>query len=57
MYLIRQKMEQRASSLQQRLEARRNMFLAGKPGDGGGGSGPPPVGSTQPIYTSQRTGK
>lgn len=50
-------MEQRASSLQQRLEARRNMFLAGKPGDGGGGSGPPPVGSTQPIYTSQRTGK
>ena len=50
-------MEQRASSLQQRLEARRNMFLAGKSGDGGGGSGPPPVGSTQQPYTSQRTGK
>ena len=50
-------MEQRASSLQQRLEARRNMFLAGKTGDGGGGSGPPPVPGTQPAYISSRTGK
>ena len=50
-------MEQRASSLQQRLEARRNMFLAQKTGEGGGSSVPPPVGSTQPAYISSRTGK
>ena len=51
-------MEQRASSLQQRLEARRNMFLAAKTGDaGGGGSGPPSIGTSQPAYISSRTGK
>ena len=51
-------MEQRASSLQQRLEARRNMFLAAKSGDtGGGGSGPPSIGASQPAYISSRTGK
>ena len=33
------------------------MFLAGKTGDGGGGSGPPPVPGTQPAYISSRTGK
>ena len=49
-------MEQRASSLQQRLEARRNMFLAAKAGEGGG-SGPPAVGAPQPAYISSRTGK
>ena len=50
-------MEQRASSLQQRLEARRNMFLAQKTGEGGGSTGAPPVASTQPAYISSRTGK
>ena len=51
-------MEQRASSLQQRLEARRNMFLAAKTGDAGGvGSGPPSMGTSQPAYISSRTGK
>ena len=49
-------MEQRASSLQQRLEARRNMFLAQKSGDGGA-SGPSSVGGTQPTYVSSRTGR
>ena len=51
-------MEQRASSLQQRLEARRNMFLAAKTGDGSGGaSGPSSIGATQSTYIASRTGK
>ena len=50
-------MEQRASSLQQRLEARRNMFLAAKPDGGGGGSGPSSIGAPQSTYTSSRTGR
>ena len=51
-------MEQRASSLQQRLEARRNMFLATKSGDGGGGSsGPSSIGAPQSTYISSRTGR
>ena len=33
------------------------MFLAQKTGEGGGSTGAPPVGSTQPAYISSRTGK
>ena len=49
-------MEQRASSLQQRLEARRNMFLAQKSGEGGN-SGPSSVGGLPSSYVASRTGK
>ena len=48
-------MEQRASSLQQRLEARRNLFLAQKSGEGGASGAS--VGGTQPTYVSSRTGR
>ena len=49
-------MEQRASSLQQRLEARRNMFLAQKSGEGGN-SGPSSIGGQPSSYVASRTGK
>lgn len=49
-------MEQRASSLQQRLEARRNMFLAQKSGEGGN-SGPSSIGGPPSSYVASRTGK
>ena len=49
-------MEQRASSLQQRLEARRNMFLAQKSGEGGN-SGPSSIGGPPSSYAASRTGK
>jgi len=48
-------MEQRASSLQQRLEARRNMFLAQKSGEGGN-SGPSSIGGQPSSYVASRTG-